>query len=47
MRSSCAAGIILKAINHAEEKWTQYYLEEREIGLLRALMPGLMYTEED
>lgn len=27
----------LKAIVHAEEKWTQYYLEEREIGLLRAL----------
>ncbi len=27
----------LKAIDHAEEKWTQYYLEEREIGLLRAL----------
>ena len=27
----------LKAIDHAEEKWTQYYLEEREIGLLRSL----------
>jgi adenine-specific DNA-methyltransferase len=27
----------LKAIDHGEEKWTQYYLEEREIGLLRAL----------
>ena len=27
----------LKSINHGEEKWTQYYLEEREIGLLRAL----------
>lgn len=27
----------LKAISHSEEKWTQYYLEEREIGLLRAL----------
>ena len=27
----------LKTIDHAEEKWTQYYLEEREIGLLRAL----------
>ncbi len=27
----------LKAIVHAEEKWTQYYLEEREIGLLRSL----------
>ena len=27
----------LKTVDHAEEKWTQYYLEEREIGLLRAL----------
>ena len=27
----------LKAIDHGAEKWTQYYLEEREIGLLRAL----------
>ena len=27
----------LKAIDHGEEKWTQYYLEEREIALLRAL----------
>lgn len=27
----------LKAIDHGTEKWTQYYLEEREIGLLRAL----------
>ncbi len=27
----------LKTIDHGEEKWTQYYLEEREIGLLRAL----------
>ncbi|MGI4791573.1 MAG: N-6 DNA methylase [Janthinobacterium lividum] len=27
----------LKAIDHAEEKWIQYYLDEREIGLLRAL----------
>src|SRR5581483_10354940 len=26
----------LKAIDHAQEKWTQYYLEEAEIGLLRA-----------
>jgi adenine-specific DNA-methyltransferase len=25
----------LKAIDHAQEKWTQYYLEEKEIGLLR------------
>lgn len=27
----------LKAMDHGAEKWTQYYLEEREIGLLRAL----------
>ena len=27
----------LKAIDHGAEKWTQYYLEEREIGLLRTL----------
>lgn len=27
----------LKAIDHGAEKWTQYYLEEREISLLRAL----------
>lgn len=27
----------LKAIDHAEEKWTQYYLDEHEIGLLRAV----------
>ena len=27
----------LKKIHHGDEKWTQYYLEEREIGLLRAL----------
>lgn len=27
----------LKAIHHGEEKWTQYFLEDREIGLLRAL----------
>ncbi|MDQ2688447.1 MAG: SAM-dependent methyltransferase, partial [Armatimonadota bacterium] len=27
----------LKAIDHADEKWTQYYLEEDEIALLRAV----------
>lgn len=27
----------LKTIDHAQEKWTQYYLEEREIALLRAV----------
>lgn len=26
----------LKSIDHAEEKWTQYYLDENEIDLLRA-----------
>lgn len=34
----------LKAINHGEEKWTQYYLEEREIGLLRALKTHPLLT---
>jgi len=27
----------LKPINHSTEKWTQYFLDEREISLLRAL----------
>ena len=34
----------LKAIDHGAEKWTQYYLEEREIGLLRALKTHPLLT---
>jgi adenine-specific DNA-methyltransferase len=34
----------LKKIDHGAEKWTQYYLEEREIGLLRALKTHPLLT---
>ena len=35
----------LKTIDHAHEKWTQYYLEEEEIALLRALKQNTRLTQ--